>query len=359
MAHNLANINGKVAFFGTQPAWHNLGQIVDKAQNWQEAMSLAQLDWTVSKHQLISPINGELVPAWGIFRDDNQAMLGTVGNVYTEMQNKFAFDFIDTILEAEGSAHYVSAGALGQGEQIWCLASINGQTDITGTGDYHNHYLLFTTSHDGSKSTVCKLTTVRVVCNNTLNQALRMSGELTKVKHTKTGQDKLTAAKNLVSGAIMGIDAITEKLRELNKRMVSKGSITTVMKRLFGDFEESKRSENKAVEVLRLFESNDNDMFPENRGTAYNLLNAITEYTDHFSGVRQTESRQGMTELQMRSENAMFGNGSDLKEKALEIIMESTANDNRKMERSYQTIINRTSEGKESKSLLDSILDNQ
>jgi len=49
-------------------------------------------------------------------------------------------------------------------------------------------------------------------------------------------------------------------------------------------------------------------------GSAYNLLNAITEYVDHFSGNDQS-----------RAKSAMFGAGNDLKEQALEVILEMTA----------------------------------
>lgn len=335
MAHNIATINGKSAFFGTRPAWHNLGQIVSGAQNWEQAMVQAQLDWEVSKQQLINPINGKVVNSWGIFRNDNSEMLGAVGNQYVPIQNKYAFDFVDAILEAENGCHYESAGALGNGEKIWCLAKLDKTSDITGTGDIHEHFLLFTTSHDGSTAATCKLTTVRVVCNNTLNQALKLNGEFTRIKHTKNAEVKLNAAKNLVSGAINKIGDIETKLIELSKRIVTKDSMKQVMSRLFGDFEESTRSANKVRDILGYFEVNDNNQFPEIRGTAYNLLNSITEYTDHASNVRQTEGRKGMSDIAMRSENVLFGTGSDLKEKALDIIMESTTSCGRVAERVY------------------------
>lgn len=107
------------------------------------------------------------------------------------------------------------------------------------------------------------------------------------------------------------------------------------------------------LEVANLYESNDNNAFPEIRGTAYNLLNAVTEYTDHHSGVRQTERRSGMTQDQIRAENAMFGTGAALKEDALEIILETTAGDKRKVEKVYVDQSSPSSTG----GLLDSIID--
>lgn len=221
MAHNLAVINGKHAFFGTQPAWHKLGQVVDQAQTWEEAMRLAQLDWDVEKTPLLSPHDQTVLKgAFGIFRSDNHQFLGVVGDQYTPIQNRYAFDFVDAILAAESTAHYVSAGALGNGEKIWCLAQINGEVDITGSGDVHKYYLLFTTSHDGSGSAICKLTDVRVVCQNTLTQALRLNGEFTRIKHTRQAPARLDAARTLVTRAVDKIHDVEEKLRELSKRIV-------------------------------------------------------------------------------------------------------------------------------------------
>lgn len=368
MAHDLATINGKSAFFGTQAAWHKLGQVVEGAKVWAEAMDLAQLNWTVSKHQLLSPLDNRIVPAWGIFKDDNGQMLGAVGDQYTPIQNKFAFEYVDSILNADEGAHYVSAGALGKGERIWCLAQVNGQTDITGTGDVHNWYLLFCTSHDGSLSATCKLTSVRVVCNNTLTSALRLNGEFTRVKHTKEAASRLDAARKVMSNAHQSIKEVEEKLRELSKRIVTKDSFKNVMVRLFGDYEAKAdkgasvaRIENKITEVAQLYESNDRNMFPEIKGTGYNLLNAVTEWTDHKAGVRRTEDRQGMSETQIRAENSLFGTGAALKESALEVILEATANAQRKSEviytRAPAPIIPAaiTSSGS---SMLDNIIDN-
>lgn len=336
MAHEIARINGLDAYFGTQLPWHKLGQIVDGAKNWEEAMSLSQLNWTVSKVQLNAPW-GAPVSAWGIFRDSDKVMLGAVGDQYTPIQNKYAFEFVDTLLEADSQAHYVSAGALGIGERIWCLAQINGQFDVTGTGDKHQNYLLFATSHDGSLAATCKLTTVRVVCNNTLTSAMRMNGEFTRVKHTREAKTRLEAAKKLMGNANVSIKELEEKLRELSHRVVCKDSFKNVMKKLFGDWEEKAsngenitRIENKITEVAKFYEMNDKNMFPEIRGTAYNLLNAVTEWSDHASRVRETEGRKGLNEDQMRAENALFGTGSVLKTQALECILAETANSKRK-----------------------------
>ena len=122
MAHNLMTRNGSTAMFCTgdrDAAWHKLGQRTPNAVTWQEAMRLADLSWPVSK-QVLFDSNGKPVSAWGIFREDDSAFLGAVGERYTPIQNKDAFEFVDVLMEATNGAHYDSAGALGNGERIWC-----------------------------------------------------------------------------------------------------------------------------------------------------------------------------------------------------------------------------------------------
>jgi len=177
MAHNLMTRNGSTAMFCTgdrDAAWHKLGQRTPNAVTWQEAMRLADLSWPVSK-QVLFDSNGKPVSAWGIFREDDSAFLGAVGERYTPIQNKDAFEFVDVLMEATNGAHYDSAGALGNGERIWCSAKVPFDFEPV-PGDKTETYLMFTTSHDGSASAVCKLTTVRVVCQNTLSQAIGSAG---------------------------------------------------------------------------------------------------------------------------------------------------------------------------------------
>lgn len=336
MAHNLMKMaNGNyAAMYADKPAWHGLGVTVKGAQNWQETMKLAGLNWQVGKLPLFDQ-NGQRVSAWGVFKLDSAGnptqFIAPVGDKYTTIQNEYAFNFVDTVLEAENGAHYDAAGALGNGEKIWCLARVPYDFQVNG-GDAHQTYLLFTTSHDGSLAAQCKLTTVRVVCQNTLSQAVAMNGVFTKVKHTKEAERKLDAARKLIGNARLTVAGIQDKLNTLSRRILTKD---TYMKALESIFPAPKgqeagastaRRDNVLMEVTRLFESNDNNAFPDIRGTAYNLLNAVTEYTDHSRPTRVSDARKdnGGNQDISRRESAMWGSGETLKQNAVEIIMEAT-----------------------------------
>lgn len=326
MAHNLhINGQGQVSMFSTTERglpWHKLGQSVKGAQSWEQAIAASRLDWSVSKQDLFD-MRGKKIDANGIFRDDTNTFLGSVGSVYEPIQNKTAFDFCDAILSSENGAHYESAGALGKGERIWALARIPGADFTIGTKDRHESYLLFTTSHDGSMAAVCKMTTVRVVCQNTLSMALRSGDTAMRIKHTSESGKKLEIARGLIADAKTDINGIKEKLEFLSRKPVKKEVFKTVMNRLFPAWEDNKKQENKVLEVAGLFESNDRNAITEIRGSAYNLLNAVTEYADHYKTVRVTDGKQEMTREQVRSEGALWGCGETLKNLALNTILEA------------------------------------
>ena len=83
--------------------------------------------------------------------------------------------------------------------------------------------------------------------------------------------------------------------------------------------ESSTRRDGVLAEILRLYEMNDGNAFPQFRGSAYNLLNAVTEYTDHF--------RNPNGDPKARAESAMFGSGDVLKTKALDMIVMAAGKD--------------------------------
>jgi phage/plasmid-like protein (TIGR03299 family) len=362
MAHNIyRDSTGKDCMFvvGTRTdAWHELGQRCDSAVSWEQAVELSGLNWNVAKQRNYArePITGKVVEtdSYTIFRDSDNAQLGTVGEGFIVKQNRECFQFVDTLLEANGGSHYDSAGALGNGARIWCAVRVP-KADISIGDDKHQTYLVFTTAHDGSMAHTAKLTTVRVVCQNTLNSALSSEGAMFRVKHTRSADIRLDRAKSLMTGITVDAANLQTKLLQLSQRKMTKDTMIIVLNRLFPAPKELEanqtRRENVLTEVLNLYQSNDNNAFPEFAGSAYNLLNAVTEYTDHYRSARITENRSGMSVSHARAENAVTGTGDKLKSTALAVIDEVTSNG--QIVTRYNDIATH-----ETGSLLDMVLDN-
>jgi phage/plasmid-like protein (TIGR03299 family) len=315
LAHNINT------YIGRQAGWHKLGTVTGQYMTWSEILQHGGLDYSVVKNQL--EYMGVQIDAWGTFRSDNGVFLGTVGEGYTPINHSQGFELIDALVGSVDGAHYETAGVLGKGETVWGLADLNQRIKIGGSDDM-NVYLLFSTSHDGTRSYNFRIVMERVVCQNTLDIAL---GEKTKasftVRHTSGAQKKIADCHSVLANMGDDIKRVEDKLNFLAQRKMTREAMTTVMDRLFpkrvkadGDTPvNATRRENIIADVLKIYELNDGNAFPEQRGTAYNLLNAITNYTDH-----ERSTQNGDTG---RAESSMFGSGNRLKTNALEVIMEA------------------------------------
>lgn len=320
MAHNI-HFNTKTqqysVFVAGKPAWHELGQLVTDAQTWEQAQKLAHLDYEILSEPLRTDY--QILTDWKAqVRSDTLETVGIVGADFENVQPSEAFQFVDALIE-NNEAHYVSAGALGKGERMWVLARVPN-ADIAIGDDAHQTFLMFAQGFDGSLSLTTKLTSVRVVCQNTLEAALGRDGNFAlRIKHTKNAHDRLERAGQMLQGVVQNAKTLEEKLRKLAMRRLKREQMTAILDRVFPKNENTDnqgRRNNVLSDVLALYESNDGNAFPEQRGTAYNLLNAITNYTDH----ERASKANGHTADFKRAESALFGSGALLKQKALDTI---------------------------------------
>ena len=325
MSHGLNTSNSR--YIGRQAAWHKLGTVTGKFMTADELLADKSFQYVVFKSQLRDGLNRP-VDAWGTFRwnfadklagnKDAAEFLGVVGEDYTVIQHDEGFKSIDALMQSVDGAHYETAGVLGNGEQVWALADLNLGYQIG--DDVHKNFVLFVTGHDGSMAHRYSLCDERVVCRNTLKMALAERGLSASVRHTKNAQNRIIDARAAMAGIQGQVTTLAQRMNFLANRKVTREAMTSVLDRLFpksrddnGDARDTSRRTNILADVLRLYESNDGNAFPEQRGTAYNLLNAITNYTDH----ERSSKENG------RAESALFGSGDALKGKALEVIMES------------------------------------
>jgi len=316
MSHEISVTEKGIAecFTVGDPAWHRLGANVKQAVTWKEAIKLAHLDWMVEKHQL--EYKGKPVNAYGTFRADSGDFLGAVGPDFQPIQNPECFNFVDTILQADGGAHYETAGALFNGRKVWVLARIPKDIRISGTDDITKNYYLFMNPHY-TGSAIGRICSTRVVCNNTLQIAMREQGSIIRIRHTKNSEEQFQEAIKLVTACTEQIKDLDSLMNVLAKVQLNSKEIGQIIKMVYTKLDESVQEQNKAREVLEIFEDNDNNAFPSQRGTAYNLLNAFTKYEDHFVSSRKIGEE---TEDQARARKAMFGLGDVMKFQVLTAI---------------------------------------
>lgn len=215
MSHNLnfnPNTNQHSFFSVKEKAWHGLGTLVNEYPTSKEALVFAGLDYTVEKRPMFTYDNenhaadadtGIKIPElevpdfFATIRTDNEAVLGVVGKDYEVVQNVDAFSFFDSIVGGSNGILYETAGALGKGERIFITAKLPGYIRV-GKEDLTEKYLFLTTSHDGYGSITAAFTPIRIVCNNTLNAALRNHSNSIKIRHTANAKERLSQAHKLM-----------------------------------------------------------------------------------------------------------------------------------------------------------------
>lgn len=200
---------------------------VSDCKTSKEVMQVANLDWGVAKCELVAKMpditdlaqategfsrNGNFFRdcpnAYGVYRTDNNVPLGIVKGRYTPVQNVEAFNFFDEAI-GKNSAIWQTAGCFGNGERIFVSAKLPNNILVNGEDPVEN-YLVFTTSHDGSSGVKILFTPIRVICQNTLNAAIKQSNNYVSFRHTASVHTNINAANE-----ILGISKIiTGSLQE-------------------------------------------------------------------------------------------------------------------------------------------------
>jgi phage/plasmid-like protein (TIGR03299 family) len=335
MSHNLA-LNpktGSEAFFCVrEKAWHRLGLLLDECPTSSEAIEFAGLDYEVEKASLQAftlpfmphpvPLNdnwpyARVKDRYATVRTDTGDPLGVVGKNYQVVQNREAFGFFDAIV-GEGAAIYETAGALGGGEVIFISAKLPSYIKVrcNGREDAVEQYLLLTNSHNGGSAVRILFTPVRVVCNNTLNMALKKDRGIS-IRHTSRVRYGMQRAARLLGIIRREYSGAEEAYQQLAKIKITDKVLRHYIERVFPAKQENE-------EVLARLAKTRKQVFEytqvgagqhEIRGTAWWAYNGITGY---FQNVRSF----GNWEKLFRSN--LMGSGHALMQKALNEALQLT-----------------------------------
>jgi phage/plasmid-like protein (TIGR03299 family) len=330
MSHQIFELDNP--FYGSRnPAWHNLGTVLDGQLTSAEALVQAGLDWLVDLESLQST-DGIVVPdAFVTCRldlacDDKRRFLGVVGTRYNPIQNSEAFRLADALI-GEGGARFETAGSLKNGRIVWMLAELPESQKIV--DDTLKSYLLLRTSHDGTASLECLLTSIRVVCHNTLTAALRATKNRVKVRHTASAKVNIDEARRILGLAKDHFEEHANRLNQLAAVKVDDRFAKAFSAALYPDAENrnNTRAQNARRDILGLFHGGQAGANQEaTNGTAYGLLNAMTEYLDHrTSPERTTKTRREVAENRFAS--TLWGNHAAKRQQAFDLLSRATGVD--------------------------------
>lgn len=321
MSANIATkLDGSYAFVSAkESAWHGLGTVLENAFTADVALKQGGLNFDVVKIQnqletgLRIPDSFSLVRADRI--DNANGILGNCGKQYHIVQNEDLFSFFDFLVE-DNQAIYQTAGALGNGERVWILARLP-QDIVIGQYDAINQYILVTNAHTGKHSAVAMVTPVRVVCNNTLNMALKGKSNAVTIRHFKNAEQKLQEAHKLLGFTTKYYSELSTIYNKMQQKKVSDSDVMRWVKKVLNapaTNEISTKKLNQVQSVMNLYESGEGAQWT--RGTLWGFVNAVTEYADFEKVVRGDE-----TDKSKRLNSVWFGTGADLKQKAFNLAL--------------------------------------
>ena len=279
--------NVETMFYTREKPWHGLGTMVAEAPNSKDALRLAGLNWKVLQEPVYTE-NKELVQGYKAnVRDTDRKVLGVVTDRYKVIQNEEAFAFTDTLL-GEG-VRYETAGSLQEGRRVWMLARLPREFIIG--GERISPYMVFSNTHDGSGAVKTALTPIRVVCNNTLNLALRTAKRSWSMIHTGDISGKIEEAKNTLLLADEYMTALGQELENLRKIKLSEKQVLDYIKILLPMEENYSLLQKRGVEKLRAdmkmryFDAPD---LKDVGNNGYRFVNAVSDFATHSTPRRKT-----------------------------------------------------------------------
>ncbi len=278
-------------FYVREVPWHGLGTKVAQALSAEEALVAAGLDWEVIQKKIYTEDKDCISGYYANVRNSDQKVLGVVTERYRIVQNREAFAFTDELLGK--GVRYETAGSLKEGRKTWMLARLPKPYRLM--EDKVIPYLVFSNSHDGSGAVKVAMTPIRVVCNNTLNLALRTADRIWSAKHTGDMGSKLEDARMTLFLAEDYMKELAKESLRLGKQQVSDAEVEEYIKMLLPIATNATEITEKNIQRLRTdlkkryYEAPDLIGLGKN---GYRFLNAVSDFATHAQPLRKTAGYQ-------------------------------------------------------------------
>jgi len=283
----------------------------DKSEIYNKTFELltdTKTNWGVTKKPLTCA-DGYPTESFGIYRNDNNKWLGTVGRQYEIMQNA---TLAENIIEASMDiSEKFRGGELYGGKKVYYQAQLQ---DTLVANDTIKRYVTGLNSHDGTSSIGFGFTNQVVVCRNTFHIAMK---DVSRFRHSASAQQRIEIARQEINRILK----IESGLMDNYKRMADSKISTVVTKRVIADLfnfndddfeKDTKDFSTKKINELTKFNKILESELQSHGQTLWGLFNAVTWKTNH-QDVKENKSL----------ENVMVGSGYKKNLNAYNIIVDS------------------------------------
>lgn len=292
MAHqiDMSNNRANFAFAGKREhIWHSLGSEMTPGATVEDWVIEAGLAWEVNESAVLVNTAGGLVEfpnKKALYRNDTNQPLAVVSKDYKVVQPAQVMEFFRDLTTIHGM-ELSAAGSLYGGKRFWATAS-TGKTTQAFKGDTTEGFLLLVTSVDSTIATIAKMTSVRTVCNNTLTTALT-GGTKNMVRKTHASVWDPESVKLDMGLVDESWDQFSRNLKRLAEVEVTDKFTREYLQGKFYTpgiaAEDQPRGEVKQVnQLLELYRGGAGANY--SYGTAYGILQAVTDKFSHGTGKR-------------------------------------------------------------------------
>ena len=302
-----------MAFTGQVP-WHGIGSSLAAGQSIEVWRERAGMNWSLEEAEVrFAPEDMDQCPIQSfpgqkvLFRSDTKRPLAVVSKRYQVVQPGEILDFYRDLTRHSGF-ELETAGVLRGGRKFWALARTGQGVALKGQ-DQVNGYLLLATACDGTLATTAQFTSIRVVCNNTLQIAVGQRAGAIKVPHRSAFD--ADSVKSQLGLTVAGWQGFVERMRMLCDTPVDPDSVDALLRRLLtypvSQAGKEVVNEQAVAKVRALYDGQGRGAgLKTSRGTAFGLLNSVTEFVDYHRRAQSIENRL---------DAAWFGQGALLKQK--------------------------------------------
>lgn len=293
----------------------NASETVGFSATAVDLLKSANLDFSVSTRTLQTS-DGLVVPnKMAIVRDDNDSVLGVVGRRYVPVQNRHAFEFLDSLVDGH-ELQYRKAGAFRGGAKVWMQVKLPGAIRVRQSDDLVDQYLLLCNTFDGSTALRVLFTPIRVACENSLNLALRQGTNLgVSIRHQGDLKSKIRETQEVFGLAGTYFREAKDGFDRLAGYEMSSEKVRGYFDALYPDPKDGENSRARATRdrLHQLFDEGLGQDITGIRHTAWAAYNAVTEWVDHH---RPTRAALPSERENARMNSAWFGSGARLKAEA-------------------------------------------
>jgi phage/plasmid-like protein (TIGR03299 family) len=320
-------------------AWVKAGTAVN-AESASEAARQAGLDWNVMLADMEAIVSNKVnefetltdhypVPkrqaVLKLGKDNNNEVIGVVGDKYKIVQNMEVFSALDTLVDS-GDARYTAAGEYNNGANIWMVMELPVGVQVA--NDPHAAFLLVQSSHDGSCAVRIRPIIERLFCMNQINRIIKgkHKNDYTYVmKHTTNSELSVNDIRNITQLTYDSIQQYETIAGTLLQRKVDERQVRNIFKAVWALPSEvenapehllSQGQRRQRTIALNGRESAWNiysqSHTQENiRGTAFGVWQAVVEHADHYASGGSDR----------RAIATISGRNDRIKDKALDLVL--------------------------------------